>query len=71
MIVGLVVLIGLVAVRLQRPSLPMPDTITLPNGVVATAFTQTTDWFAIVTDDNQILIYDRDGGALRQTVTID
>jgi hypothetical protein len=33
--------------------------------------TQGDDWFAIVTDDNRILIYDRQSGSLRQTVTIE
>jgi hypothetical protein len=42
----------------------------LPDGATATAFTQGSDWYAIVTDTNQILIYDRLTGALRQTVVI-
>ncbi|MEO0751304.1 MAG: DUF6476 family protein, partial [Pseudomonadota bacterium] len=35
------------------------------------AFTQGDDWYAVVTEDDQILIFDRDSGTLRQTITVE
>tara|TARA_R110000850_G_scaffold138367_2_gene259509 strand:+ start:471 stop:602 length:132 start_codon:yes stop_codon:yes gene_type:complete len=43
----------------------------MPVGEKALAFTQGPDWYAVVTQDNQILIYDRMTGKLRQTVNIE
>lgn len=73
MIVGLVVMITLVVIRLNAPApnLALPDAITLPDGTRATAFTQAANWYAVVTDDEKILIFDRDDGALIQEVTVD
>lgn len=62
-----------VAVRLlvTTPApLTLPAEIALPTGAVAAAFTQGPDWFAVVTEDDRILIYDRASGDLRQTVTL-
>lgn len=63
-------MIGAFVMRLRAAPPPMPATITLPDGTTATAFTQADDWFAVVTDDDRILIFDRDTGALVQTVVI-
>ncbi|MFK7835349.1 MAG: DUF6476 family protein [Sulfitobacter sp.] len=71
MIAGVLVVIGLLVTRLNRPAPPLPDQITLPAGVEARAFTQGSDWYAVVTSHNEILIYDRLTGALRQTIQID
>ncbi|MBQ0749263.1 MAG: hypothetical protein KBT70_03605 [Roseovarius sp.] len=74
MIVGLLVIIALLVTRFWAEddgALPLPDSITLPQGSTPTAVTQGDDWFAIVTEDNRILIYDRQSGRLRQTVTIE
>lgn len=71
MISGFIVLIAALVIRLNADPLPLPDRITLPEGVTATAFTQGTDWFAVVTSDNRILIYDRATSALRQEVVIE
>ena len=71
MIAGFLVLIAALVIRLNADPLPLPDRISLPEGVTATAFTQGTDWFAVVTSDNRILIYDRTTSALRQEVVID
>lgn len=70
MIAGFLVLIAALVIRLNADPLPLPDRIALPEGVSAVAFTQGTDWFAVVTDDDRILIYDRATSRLRQTVTI-
>ncbi len=71
MIAGFVVLIGTLVIRLNADPIPLPDRVTLPAGVSAVAFTQGADWYAVVTDADTILIYDRSTDALAQTVTID
>jgi hypothetical protein len=72
MIVGLVVMITLVVIRLNTsaPDLALPDYITLPDGTRATAFTQAPNWYAVVTDDDKILIFDRDSGELTQEIPV-
>lgn len=72
MVVGLVAIVGLLVIRLQPPAPPppLPDTITLPDGTRASAFTQGRDWFAVVTDTDEILIFDRPGGTLRNRIAI-
>ena len=71
MIVGFLVLIGFLVTRFPGLSadVPLPDRIELPGGAMAVTFTQGSDWFAVVTDADQILIYNSDG-SLRQTVQI-
>lgn len=70
MIAGFLVLIGALVIRLNADPLPLPERITLPEGVTAMAFTQGDDWFAVVTSDDQILIYDRATTRLLQSVMI-
>ncbi|MEL7212698.1 MAG: DUF6476 family protein [Pseudomonadota bacterium] len=71
MILGVLAIIFLLVMRLQQPApLALPDRLQLPDGTTATAFTQTDDWIAIITDDNRIVIYERDG-TLRQMIQID
>ena len=71
MIAGVLVVIGLLVTRLNRAAPVLPSEITLPDGAEARAFTQGPDWYAIVTTNDEILIFDRLTGALRQTVEID
>ena len=61
MIVGVVLIAALLVIRLNTPALAIPDQITLPAGTVAVSYTQTQDWFAVVTDENKILIFDLNG----------
>ena len=61
MIVGVVLIAALLVIRLNQPALAIPDQITLPGGTVAVSYTQTQDWFAVVTDENKILIFDLNG----------
>lgn len=72
-IVGFVALVALFAVRFgefgtPRPTLP-PE-ILLPPGSRPAAFTQGTDWFAVVTDSDEILIFDMEGGPPVQTIKV-
>ena len=71
MIGGVVLIIGLIVIRFYDVPPPLPESIALPDGAQATAFTQGSDWFAIVTDDDRILIFDRVTGKLQQTITIE
>ena len=70
MIVGVIVVIGLLVTRLRDQGPTLPDQIALPDGVRATAFTQGDGWYAIVTDDERILIYNRLTGALAQEIEV-
>jgi hypothetical protein len=49
----------------------LPSAITLPDGSKAETFTQGPDWFAVVTTDSRILIYDRETGELKQVMEIE
>ncbi|MCX7566410.1 DUF6476 family protein [Sulfitobacter sp. F26169L] len=71
MIFGVVIVIGLLVTRLGSKAPDLPAQITLPDGATATAFTQGPDWYAIVTDRNEILIFDRMTGKIKQTVIVD
>jgi len=72
MILGVLTIVALLVMRLNDSrGLPaLPDQIALPDGAQVQAFTQGEGWFAVVTDLDQILIFDRASGALRQTVDI-
>ncbi len=70
MIAGLLVLIALLVIRFPSATTPLPDAISLPDGAQAQAFTVTPGWYAVVTTDDRILIYNRSDGALRQEITI-
>lgn len=70
MIGGVLLIVGLIVIRFYDVPPVLPETVSLPDGAQAVSFTQGPDWYAIVTNDNRILIYDRVTGALKQTVTI-
>ena len=75
MIAGFITIVVLFVVKfgeLTTPaSLPLPQSVELPDDSDAIAFTQGRNWFAIVTDDDEILIFDRVDGELTQTIQID
>ena len=48
MIVGVVLIAALLVIRLNQPALAIPDQITLPAGTVVVSYTQSQDWFAVV-----------------------
>lgn len=70
MICGLLVIVALFVIRFSSTGPTLPDSITLPDGAKAETFTIGGDWYAVVTGDDKILIFDRNTGKLRQTVTI-
>ena len=71
MLVGMVVLVTLFITRFPEPAAPFPEAINLPEGIRASAVTRGDGWTAVVTEDQRILIYDADSGALRQTVELE
>ncbi len=71
MIAGIVGILGLIWHRYSNARAPLPEVITLPDGTTATAYTQGSDWYAVVTGDDRILIFDRGSGKLRQEMQIE
>ncbi len=71
MIAGLVTLLALVVIRNTNARAPLPEVILLPDGARAAAYTQGSDWYAVITSDDRILIFDRATGTLRQTIQIE
>jgi Flp pilus assembly protein protease CpaA len=73
MIGGVITVVGLLVTRMPQafsavgPGLP--DGFTLPDGARAQAVTFGTGWIAVVTTDDRILIFGRDG-TLRQEVAL-
>ena len=71
MIGGLLVIVALFVIRFSSTAPSLPDSITLPDGTKAESFTMGKGWYGVVTQDNQILIFDRTTGKLRQTITLE
>ncbi len=74
MIIGVITIVWVIVTRMPQAmqrAPAMPEAIALPDGTRATAFTQGPDWYAVVTADDSILIFDRASGELRQTVVIE
>lgn len=72
MILGFIIIVVLFVIRFSDAFGPeLPDVITLPDGTTPTAFTKGADWYAVVTSDDRILIFDLHSGELRQTLQID
>ncbi|WP_010139356.1 DUF6476 family protein [Oceanicola sp. S124] len=71
MILGLITLVGLIVIRFARPPAPaLPAEISLPEGARAEAVTQGRGWYAVVTTDQRLLIFDATG-SLRQEIPVD
>ncbi|MCF3974718.1 DUF6476 family protein [Paracoccus salsus] len=67
---GMIALVVLLWLRLDRPPLPdLPDQISLPEGARVTAVTFAADHIVVLTEADEVLIYDRSGG-LRDRMTI-
>ena len=70
MIAGIVMILGLIWHRYNNARAPLPEVIELPSGMTASAYTQGSDWYAVVTEGDQILIFNRATGKLRQEIQI-
>ena len=71
MIGGVLLIIGLIVIRFYDVPPVLPETLTLPGGASAVSFTQGPKWYAVVTDTDQILVFDRITGELRQTIDLE
>ncbi len=71
MIGGVLVTFALIVIRLSDRTPTLPDQIELPDGAKAQAVTIGNNWFAVVTDDNRILIFDKTTGKQRQQISLD
>ncbi|HEY9037806.1 MAG TPA: DUF6476 family protein [Roseovarius sp.] len=72
MIIGFIIIVALFVTRFTGgKDVTLPASIALPDGTVASAFTQGGDWYAVVTAEDDILIFDRATGQLRQTIRIE
>jgi len=77
MIAGLVTIIVLIVIRVPNvvrtieDPVPLPATLTLPDGKEAETFTMGRDFYAVITTSREILIFDRATNELRQTLQID
>ena len=70
MILGVIAVVATLVTRMPDSAPPvLPDAIILPAGEVATAVTMGQGWFAVVTQSQNILIFDR-SGKLLQTVSM-
>ena len=65
MIVGILVIVILLVIKIRSENLNFPNKLSLPDGTKPVAFTQTKDWYSVVTEDNDILIYKNDGTLIK------
>ncbi|MAM25776.1 MAG: hypothetical protein CML55_10450 [Rhodobacteraceae bacterium] len=70
MMLGLLVVIGLLVTRLRDRGPALPQQITLPDGATPLAVTAGQGWYAVVTQDDRVLVYDQLTGGLRQELQI-
>ena len=71
MIVGILTIAALLAFKLRSEITKFPQTLTLPDGTKPVAFTQTKDWYSVITDKNEILIYKNDGTLIKSIIVQD
>jgi hypothetical protein len=71
MIGGVLVTFALIVIRLSDRTPTLPDQVELPDGAKAQAVTIGNNWYAVVTDDNRILIFDKTTGRQRQEISVE
>ncbi|MFN3844779.1 MAG: DUF6476 family protein [Paracoccaceae bacterium] len=71
MIVGVITVVGLLVTRMPDGTAPvaMPENLILPEGSQPAALTMGRDFIAVVTKDDRILIFGRDG-LFRQEIRV-
>lgn len=72
MILGVIVIIGLLVTRLGMAPAPLalPESINLPTGSTAQAITFAPDWVLVLTQENEVLLFDPATGALRHQIAL-
>ncbi|MEL6607856.1 MAG: DUF6476 family protein [Pseudomonadota bacterium] len=73
MIVGVIAIVALLVIRLSQPArmVPIPAQIALPEGTRVVAITQTAQNVLVVTEGQNLLIFDASGTELLQAVPLD
>ncbi len=71
MIGGVLVTFALIVIRLSDRTPTLPDQVDLPDGAKAQAVTIGSNWYAVVTDDDRILIFDKTTGRQRQEIVVE
>ncbi len=70
MTLGIVALVLLFWARLPEPLPPLPEAIALPEGATAMAFTRGRGFLAVVTEADEILVFDPSGRVLKQRIAL-
>ncbi|MFC3615706.1 DUF6476 family protein [Lutimaribacter marinistellae] len=70
MIGGVILTFGLIVIRLSDRTPTLPEDVELPDGARAQAVTIGPNWYAVVTADERILIFDKATGRLRQEIRL-
>ena len=66
MIIGFVIIVCVFVINFRKSPTLIPATLELPSNVNPIAYTQTKNWYAIVTDDDEILIFDNTGNDIQK-----
>ena len=66
MIVGFVIIVCVFVINFRKSHALIPATLELPDDIIPIAYTQTRNWYAIVTDDDEILIFDNTGNEIQK-----
>lgn len=67
MIVGVITVVGLLVTRMPNLApMAVPEQLALPDGARPAAVTMGQGFIAVVTEDDRILIFDRDGALLQE-----
>jgi len=66
MIIGFVIIVSLFILNFRTSHIPIPATIELPSSASPVAYTQTKNWYAIITDQDEIFIYDKAGNQIQK-----
>ena len=69
MIIGFIIIVSLFVLNFQKSHVSIPVTLELQTGIKPIAFTQTKDWFSIISATNEILNYKNDG-TLIKSITV-
>lgn len=72
MILGVLTIVVLLVIRLQTPprTIPIPAQIALPEGTRVIAITQTADRLLVVTEEDNLLVFDASGTMLERRIPL-
>ena len=70
MITGFVMLIVTLVIRLNAPTVSVPEDISLPDGQIAQAVTFGDGWYAVVTTDQYLYIFQANTGEVLHEIQI-